>query len=79
MNLHNEKGGVMSKSLDKGYTRREVIKMASISALGLLISGLPPLRGGLFAGVGDTPEVTKLKIGFIPLTDCASVVMAYES
>ena len=60
------------------YSRRDVIKSAGVTALGILLSGLPPLRGGLFAGSGDGPEVTKLKIGFIPLTDCASVVMAYE-
>jgi len=54
------------------------MKSAGVTALGLLLAGLPPLRGGLFAGTGDAPEVTKLKIGFIPLTDCASVVMASE-
>ncbi len=68
----------MPKSSDKGHTRRDVVKAAGLSALGVLLSGLPPLRGGLFAGTGDAPEVTRLKIGFIPLTDCASVVMAYE-
>lgn len=68
----------MPKSSDSGHTRREVIKVAGVSALGLLISGLPPLKGGLFAGTGDTPEISKLKVGFIPLTDCAPVVMAYE-
>jgi nitrate/nitrite transport system substrate-binding protein len=68
----------MPRSWDKKHTRRDFIKGAGAGALGLLLSGLPPLRGGLFAGTGDTPEITKLKIGFIPLTDCASVVMAYE-
>ena len=60
------------------YSRRDVIKSAGVTVLGILLAGLPPLRGGLFAGTGDAPEVTKLKIGFIPLTDCASVVMASE-
>lgn len=69
----------MRKSLGKGLmTRRDLLKTAGVSALGLLISGLPRLQGGLFAGTGDTPEVANVKIGFIPLTDCASVVMAYE-
>ena len=67
-----------SSNAKKGYTRRDVVKSAGVTALGLLLSGLPPFRGGLFAGTGDTPEVAKLKIGFIPLTDCASVVMASE-
>jgi nitrate/nitrite transport system substrate-binding protein len=60
------------------YSRRDVIKTAGVTTLGMLLAGLPPLRGGLFAGTGDAPEVSKLKIGFIPLTDCGSVVMAYE-
>ena len=67
-----------SSNEGKGYSRRDVVKSAGVTALGLLLAGLPPLRGGLFAGTGDTPEVTKIKIGFIPLTDCASVVMASE-
>ncbi len=66
------------KNDTNGLTRRDVIKAGGVTALGVLLAGLPPLRGGLFAGTGDAPEVTKLKIGFIPLTDCASVVMAYE-
>jgi len=68
----------MLRSSGNRYTRRDVIKAAGASALGLLLSGLPPLRGGLLAGTGDAPEVARLKVGFIPLTDCASVVMAGE-
>ncbi|MBI3620786.1 MAG: ABC transporter substrate-binding protein [Nitrospirae bacterium] len=73
------KGEEMPKKiLSKPYTRRDVLKTAGAGALGLLLSGLPSIRGGLFAGTGDAPEVTALKAGFIPLTDCASVVMASE-
>ena len=32
----------------------------------------------VYAGGSDAPEKTEVKIGFIPLTDCASVVMASE-
>src|SRR3989338_10874672 len=70
------KGGTMLRSSGNRYTRRDVIQAAGASALGLLLSGLPSLRGGLFAGTGDAPEVARLTVGFIPLTDCASVVMA---
>ena len=31
---------------------------------------------GVWAAGSDKPEKTEIKIGFIPLTDCASVVMA---
>jgi nitrate/nitrite transport system substrate-binding protein len=33
---------------------------------------------GVWAAGSDAPEKTEVKIGFIPLTDCASVVMAAE-
>ncbi len=36
----------------------------------------PDVRQGAWAGGSDAPEKTELKIGFIPLTDCASVVVA---
>ena len=38
---------------------------------------VPPLvRQGAWAQGSDAPEKKEVKIGFIPLTDCASVVMA---
>lgn len=36
------------------------------------------LRNGAWAAGSDAPEKTEVKIGFIPLTDCASVIMAAE-
>ena len=59
-------------------SRRDALRVAGVSALGLLLSGLPPIPGGLFAQSVDTPETPGLKIGFIPLTDCAPVVLAAE-
>ncbi|ADP18441.1 nitrate transport protein NrtA [Achromobacter xylosoxidans A8] len=42
-----------------------------------LLSLVDPLvRAGAWAAGTDAPEKTEVKIGFIPLTDCASVVMA---
>lgn len=41
------------------------------------MSLVPPLvRQGAWAAGSDAPEKPEVKIGFIPLTDCASVVMA---
>ena len=37
---------------------------------------LPGLRTAVYAQGSDKPEKEEVKIGFIPLTDCASVVMA---
>lgn len=40
-------------------------------------TGLEPTqRAALYAGGSDAPEKAEVKIGFLPLTDCASVVMA---
>jgi nitrate/nitrite transport system substrate-binding protein len=38
----------------------------------------PLVKAGAWAAGSDAPEKTDIKIGFIPLTDCASVVMASE-
>ena len=53
-------------------SRRTVLQSAVASAL--VIS--PALRAVAYAAGSDAPEKTEVKIGFIPLTDCASVVMA---
>ena len=51
-------------------TRRTLLKAgAAVSLTGLA-------SGGVFAAGSDKPEKEDIKIGFIPLTDCASVVMA---
>jgi len=34
------------------------------------------INGGVWAGGSDGPEKQEVKVGFMPLTDCASVVMA---
>jgi len=36
----------------------------------------PGVRGAVYAAGSDAPEKKEVRIGFIPLTDCASVVMA---
>ena len=42
-----------------------------------LMAGLAPgVRSAAWAAGSDAPEKKEVKIGFIPLTDCASVVMA---
>ncbi|WDZ97158.1 CmpA/NrtA family ABC transporter substrate-binding protein [Herbaspirillum sp. WKF16] len=54
-------------------TRRKIIQTAGIAA-GASMMGLA--TGGAWAAGSDKPEKEEVKIGFIPLTDCASVVMA---
>lgn len=53
--------------------RRTVVKAAAVAgAAGLL----PGLQAAVYAQGSDKPEKAEVRIGFIPLTDCASVVMA---
>ena len=55
------------------FSRRDFVKAtAGASLLGML----PGLQAAAWAQGSDAPEKSEVKIGFIPLTDCASVVMA---
>lgn len=52
-------------------------KTKGLSVAAALMALLPPgVRQGAWAAGSDAPEKTDVKIGFIPLTDCASVVVA---
>src|SRR5260221_10511427 len=42
----------------------------------LVAAMTPQLRASVWAAGSDAPEKPEVKVGFIPLTDCASVVMA---
>ena len=53
-------------------SRRRVLQAAAAGAVGLD----PALRAAVWAQGSDKPEKEEVKVGFIPLTDCASVVMA---
>jgi nitrate/nitrite transport system substrate-binding protein len=64
----------MTDLLKAKLSRRAVLQTAAVGAVGIN----PALRAAVYAGGSDAPEKTEVKIGFIPLTDCASVVMASE-
>ena len=53
-------------------TRRQVLQAGAASVLAVS----PALRSVVHAQGSDKPEKEEVRIGFIPLTDCASVVMA---
>ena len=65
--------------------RRDFFKL-SASTLGASVLGASALMGLVPGGIrsqayaagSDAPEITEVKIGFIPLTDCAPVVVAAE-
>src|SRR5437868_10530250 len=54
-------------------TRRQLIKAAAATGAAGLVPGL---QSAVYAAGSDKPEKEEVRIGFIPLTDCASVVMA---
>ena len=57
--------------------RREFLKGASVLTGAALMALVPAgIRSGAWAAGSDAPEKPEVKIGFIPLTDCASVVLA---
>lgn len=61
------------KETTTNSTRRTMIKAGAAAAAGAL-GGLA--TRGVWAAGSDKPEKEEVKVGFIPLTDCASVVMA---
>ena len=72
-----------AKVLDKTITpeqfsRRDFMKKSTMILSGAaLMSMVPPgVRSAAWAAGSDAPELKEVKIGFIPLTDCASVVIA---
>ena len=62
-------------------SRRDFLKTslaAGIGAAGILGLVPPGVRSAAYAAGSDAPEKAEVKIGFIPLTDCASVAIASE-
>jgi nitrate/nitrite transport system substrate-binding protein len=72
MESKNALPGDMPNTLVDGK-RRQILQTATLAA-GAGMLGLSST--GVWAAGSDKPEKTEVKIGFIPLTDCASVVMA---
>ncbi|MRD47853.1 CmpA/NrtA family ABC transporter substrate-binding protein [Caenimonas koreensis] len=62
----------MTDLLKTKLSRRSVLQAAAVGVTGVS----PALRSAVWAQGSDAPEKKEVKIGFIPLTDCASVVMA---
>ncbi|HNI81512.1 MAG TPA: ABC transporter substrate-binding protein, partial [Rhodocyclaceae bacterium] len=66
----------MSKHNDDSILSRRGFLKAGASMGGLAAMGTMLPMGGVWAAGSDKPELEEVKIGFIPLTDCSSVVMA---
>jgi len=65
---------IMTTEDSKTNMRRRTILKAGASLTAGAFAGLA--TGGVWAAGSDKPEKEEVRIGFIPLTDCASVVMA---
>ena len=69
--------GVELQAATPPPTRRAFLRRSAGTGLALLLAGLP--RGWVNAVyASDAPETPNVRIGIIALTDCASIVMAYE-
>lgn len=57
--------------------RRGFVRQSGVLTAGALMGLVPPaVRQGAWAAGTDAPEKHEVRVGFIPLTDCASVVVA---
>lgn len=59
-----------------GASRREFLKKSTAATAAGATFFATLGHGGVWAAGSDKPEKEEVRIGFIPLTDCASVVMA---
>ncbi len=70
---------ITDESIDKN--RRNFFCKAAVAAMGAsTMMGLVPdkISNNAWAAGSDAPEITEVKIGFIPLTDCAPIIVAAE-
>jgi nitrate/nitrite transport system substrate-binding protein len=67
-------GSASSTPARPNLERRRLITMGSGAALLAMVA--PGVRHAAWAAGSDAPEKKEVKVGFIPLTDCASVVIA---
>ena len=76
--INSSVADAVAASVDNG--RRNFFK-ASAAAVGaaVLLGAVPDsIKSTAYAAGSDAPEITEVKIGFIPLTDCAPIVVAAE-
>jgi len=74
----NEADSTPAASTPLSANRRQFLQHSGlIGAAGMAAgSGLLGMSSSVYAAGSDKPEKTTVKVGFIPLTDCAPIVMA---
>src|SRR3989442_10263426 len=79
-NVAGKRGAARRRTLEiasraqPDLSRRRLIQMASGASLMAMMA--PGVRHAAWAAGSDAPEKKEVKVGFIPLTDCASIVIA---
>jgi nitrate/nitrite transport system substrate-binding protein len=86
-NIDNTSDKIIAKSTPSktesmvDSSRRDFFRNTAAGAFGAAaLMGLVPnsIKTNAWAAGSDAPEITEVKIGFIPLTDCAPIVVAAE-
>jgi nitrate/nitrite transport system substrate-binding protein len=77
-NMSDQVKDTLGKGVPTDMGKRDFFKQAAgLSAAAAMMALIPVgVRNAAWAAGSDAPEKTDLKIGFIPLTDCASVVIS---
>jgi nitrate/nitrite transport system substrate-binding protein len=81
MSTDQKKPGVTTAETTVDSGRRNFFRASAAGVMGAsALLGIVPeqIRNSAWAAGTDTPEITEVKIGFIPLTDCAPIVVAAE-
>ncbi|GAB7217299.1 ABC transporter substrate-binding protein [Dickeya oryzae] len=60
----------------QAFSRRQFLVGSAALGGAMLLPGMPGIMNSSWAAGSDAPEKNEVRVGFIPLTDCASVVMA---
>jgi len=78
--MSNRDSDIGSTSGVVDQDRRKLLKSGVLSAgaVGLGGLGIASMSSSVWAAGSDKPEKTQVNVGFIPLTDCASVVVASQ-
>jgi nitrate/nitrite transport system substrate-binding protein len=73
----NDQQGIVSfESKGSLITRRAAIQVAAISGIAVSTVSFPSFTPAIYAS--EAPEQSKIKFGFIALTDCSPLVIAHE-
>jgi len=78
--LGNEPSVVVQTEVVEQTSRRDFMKQTGVMLSAAAVMSMVPMgtRAAAWAGGSDAPEISNITVGFIPLTDCASIVMAHE-